>query len=70
MAHPDPSPYTASIVGIAEPHRSAVTAVLRAAHEGVFSADEANRVIERIRARTAPPEESIQDSPGGSGPSR
>jgi hypothetical protein len=64
MAHTEQSP----IAGIAEPHQSAVTAVLRAARQGVLSAAEADLLIERILARaTSPPspikDDSIPDSP-------
>lgn len=54
MAHSDQSPITAPVAGIAEPHQSAVTAVLHAALQGVFSAAEAALLIERIRARAIP----------------
>jgi hypothetical protein len=61
MAHPDQSPYAAPVAGIAEPHQSAVTAVLRAALQGVFSAAEAALLIERIRARAILPPSPIND---------
>jgi hypothetical protein len=54
MAHPDQSPSAAPVAGIAEPHQSAVTAILRAAMQGVFSAAETVLLIERIRARAIP----------------
>jgi hypothetical protein len=63
MAHPDQSPITAPVAGIAEPHQSAVTAVLRAAVQGVFSADEADLLVERIRARATPSVSPIEDGP-------
>lgn len=61
MAHPDQSPITAPVAGIAEPHQSAVTAVLHAALQGVFSAAEADLLIERIRARATPSPSPIND---------
>lgn len=61
MAHPDQNPVTAPVAGIAEPHLSAVTAVLRAALQGVLSAAEADLLIEQIRARADGPPPS--DSP-------
>jgi hypothetical protein len=61
MAHPDQSPITAPVAGIAEPHQSAVTAVLRASLEGVFSPAEAALLIERIRARAIPSPSPIND---------
>lgn len=64
MTHPDQSLFTAPIAGIAEPHQSAVTAVLRAARQGVFSAAEADLLIERIRARTTISDQSIKDGLG------
>lgn len=50
MADPDLSSSIAPVTEIAEPHRSAVNAILDAALQGVFSTDEADRLIERIRA--------------------
>jgi hypothetical protein len=50
MADPDQSSSIAPVSGIAEPHRSTVNAILDAALQGVFRADEADRLIERIRA--------------------
>jgi hypothetical protein len=61
MAHLDQSPIAAPVAGIAEPHQSAVMAVLRAARQGVFSATEADLLIERIRACATPPPSPIKD---------
>lgn len=61
MAYPDQSPITAPVAGIAEPHQSAVAAVLRAAVQGVLSADEADLSIERIRACATPSVSPIDD---------
>ncbi|TCO45928.1 hypothetical protein EV192_120114 [Actinocrispum wychmicini] len=38
-----------SIVGIAEPHRSAVEAILRGARQGLFTVAEAELLIDRVR---------------------
>lgn len=71
MAHPDQGPITAPVAGVAEPHQSAVMAVLRAALQGVFSDAEADLLIERIRARATlspwPIEDDVDrpDSPNG-----
>jgi len=71
MAHPDQNPHAAPITEIAEPHQSAVTAVLLAALQGVFSAAEADLLIERIRARAIPSPSPIRDSlPSLNGPNR
>jgi hypothetical protein len=71
MAHPDQSPHTAPVTEIAEPYQSAVTAILLAARQGVFSAAEAGRLIERIRARAIPSPSPIRDSlPLLNGPNR
>jgi hypothetical protein len=50
MAGLDQSSSIAPVTEIAEPHRSAVNAILDAALQGVFSSDEAHRLIERLRA--------------------
>jgi hypothetical protein len=50
MAHPDQSSHPVPVAGIAEPHQSAVTAILRAALQGVYSDEEAGMLIKRIRA--------------------
>jgi hypothetical protein len=49
MAHLDLIPPAAPIVGIAEPHRSAVAAILLAAQQGLFTAAEADLLIDRVR---------------------
>lgn len=64
MADPDQIPHTAPVTDIAEPHQSAVTAILRAALQGVFSMDEADLLIERIRTRATTSDQSIKDSLG------
>lgn len=61
MARADQSPITAPVAGIAEPHQSAVTAVLRAALQGVLSAAEADLLIGRIRACATPSPVPIKD---------
>jgi hypothetical protein len=61
MAYPDESPITVPVADVAEPHQSAVTAILRAALQGVFSADEADLLIERIRERATPSASPITD---------
>jgi hypothetical protein len=43
--------------GIAEPHRSAITAILRAARLGVFTETEARLFIDRVRKLV-----SVEDS--------
>jgi hypothetical protein len=50
MVGPDQSSWTAPVTEIAEPHRSAVNAILDAALQGVCSTDEADQLSERIRA--------------------
>jgi hypothetical protein len=49
MAPLDPIASTAPVVEIAEPHQSTVTAILRAARQGVFTATEADMLIDRVR---------------------
>jgi hypothetical protein len=44
-----------NFTGIAEPHRSAVTAILRAAQRGVFTSAEAQLFIDRFRTHSASP---------------
>jgi hypothetical protein len=61
MADPGQTPHTTPVAGIAEPHQSAVTAILCAALQGVFSAAEADLLIERIRARATPSASPITD---------
>jgi hypothetical protein len=56
-----PSSSTAPVAGVAEPQQSTVTAVLRAALQGVFGEAEADRLIERIRARAIPSPSPIKD---------
>lgn len=41
---------TVPVPGVAEPHQSTVAAILRAVRLGMFSADEAELMIGRVRA--------------------
>jgi len=50
MAHIDSAPNTANIELIAEPHQSTVMAIVRAAELGLFTAAQAQRMIDRVRA--------------------
>ena len=50
MAHSDPILSTAFLAGIAEPHQSTVAGILHAVGQGLFSASEAERLIDRVRA--------------------
>ncbi|GAA3864719.1 hypothetical protein GCM10022243_33800 [Saccharothrix violaceirubra] len=50
MAQLDQLSATTTVVGIAEPHQSAVASILGAVALGVFGADEAELMIDRIRA--------------------
>lgn len=70
MAHPYQSPHAAPVTEIAEPHQSAVTAILLAALQGVFSAAEADLLIERIRAHSIPSPSPIKGHPPLNGPNR
>jgi hypothetical protein len=49
VAHLDLILTTAPVAKIAEPHRSAVAAILRAARQGLFTAAEAELLIDRVR---------------------
>jgi hypothetical protein len=52
MAHLDLIPHAApiaGIAGIAEPHQSAVATILLAARQGLFTAAEADLLIDRVR---------------------
>lgn len=53
MAHLDPTAIAAPLAGIAEPHQSTVMAILRAVGQGLFSAADADMLIDRVRAHTA-----------------
>lgn len=56
MAHLDVTPISAPVAGIAEPHQSTVTVILRAVGLGLFTAATADMLIDRIRAHViAPP---------------
>jgi hypothetical protein len=50
MAHLDLSPTTAPVAGIAEPHQSTVAAILRGVRLGLFTAADADLMIDRVRA--------------------
>ena len=50
MAHVDPAPNTTSVERIAEPHQSTVEAIVRAVDLGLFTAAQAQLMIERVRA--------------------
>jgi hypothetical protein len=50
MAQTDPIPNTARVERIAEPHQSTVAAIVRAAELGLFTATQAQIMIDRIRA--------------------
>lgn len=45
---------TAPVAGIAEPHQSTVAGILRAVGQGLFTAAEADLLIDRIRSITLP----------------
>jgi hypothetical protein len=49
MTYPDLIPDSTPVIGIAEPHRSTVAAILSAARQGLFTAAEADMLIDRIR---------------------
>jgi hypothetical protein len=69
MTHIDPAPNTASIERIAEPHESTVAAIVRAAEVGLFTAAQAQRMIDRVRAHlTALPITGPAVSPRPNGP--
>lgn len=50
MAQIGPIPNTARFEQIAEPHQSTVAAIVRAAERGLFTAAQAQVMIDRIRA--------------------
>jgi hypothetical protein len=50
MAHLDLSPTTAPVAGIAEPHQSTVSVIQRGVRLGLFTAAEADLMIDRVRA--------------------
>ncbi|MBB4908771.1 hypothetical protein [Actinophytocola algeriensis] len=50
MAHIEPIPNTASAEQIAEPHQSTVAAIVRAVELGLFTAAQAQLMIDRVRA--------------------
>lgn len=51
MAHTDPILGLATVAGIAEPHQRTVDGILRAVRQGVFTAAEADMLIDRIQER-------------------
>jgi hypothetical protein len=50
MAHTDPILSAAPVAGIAGPHQSTVATILRAAELGLFTAAQAELLIDRVRA--------------------
>ena len=50
MAHIDPIPNTSHVERIAEAHQSTVAAIVRAAEVGLFTAAQAELMINRVRA--------------------
>ena len=66
MTHIDQLPIGAPVAGIAEPHRSTVASIQRAVGLGLFSAAEAELMIDRIRALvTTPAAGVLHISPDG-----
>jgi gentisate 1,2-dioxygenase len=63
MAHPDLIPDTTPVLEIAEPHRSTVAAILYAAGQGLFTAAEADMLIDRVRTYALPlgPDRTFHD---------
>lgn len=56
MTHLDVTPISTSVAGIAGPSQNTVAAILRAAGLGLFTAAEADMLIDRVRAPvTVPP---------------
>lgn len=53
MAHIDPIP-AGPVAGIAEPHQGTVATILRAVELGLFTAAEADMLIDRVRAHVTP----------------
>lgn len=53
---------TAPVVGIPEPHRSTVAAILRATQQGLFTTAEAELLIDRIRTHVTTFPSSTGDS--------
>lgn len=50
MARIDPVPIPTPVAGIAGPHQSTVTTILRAVELGLFTAAQADMLIDRVRA--------------------
>lgn len=69
MAPPDPILASAPVAGIAEPHQSTVEYILRSARQGLFTAAEAELMVDQIRALATGLPSLIDDSDhsGGSG---
>lgn len=67
MADPDLFPDTTPDLEIAEPHRSTVAAIRNAAGQGLFTAAEAEMLIDRVRTHVPtmpmPTEDSSRASP-------
>jgi hypothetical protein len=64
MAHVHPNLSAAPVAGIAGPHQSTVATILRAVDLGLFTAAQAELLIDRVRAhRTASSVESPVHSP-------
>lgn len=53
MAHLDVN--LAAVAGIAEPHQSTAAAILRGFQQGLFTAADTERMIDRVRALTIRP---------------
>ncbi|MET0235754.1 MAG: hypothetical protein ABW224_14010 [Kibdelosporangium sp.] len=64
MTPPELTP-AESVTGVAQPHQSTVDAILRAAKLGLFTAAEAETLIDRIRAHvTTYPRENSHPGEG------
>lgn len=62
MARLDQTLPAAPVAGVTEPHRSTVTAILCAAQQGLFSAAEADLLVNRVRAHATITPVSTKDS--------
>jgi hypothetical protein len=61
MADTDPSPSSASVTDVAECHRTAIDAILRATLQGVFSVGETGLFLDRIRLRVTTSPSYLED---------
>lgn len=61
MAQLDLSPATAPVTGIAEPHQNTVSVILRGVRLDLFTAAEADLMIDRVRALTTKSPSSAGD---------